>query len=205
MRQPRGRGPAGGWPIESFYDVDPKTGCWVWNGARKVAGYGSIRRDGRAWIAHRLLWTIHRGPIPEGMQVNHHCDNPPCVNPGHLFLGTQSDNMVDACRKRRVNAPGIAKGQPARNALKTACKRGHPFTAENTLISVRDGRGKRNCRTCMAESKRRSLARNPPRQRDPEKLRESSRRYYLANRERILARQREWKQKARSTTGRYDA
>ena len=82
--------------------------CWVWIGARASYGYGSLRsggHKGRLEKAHRISWEIHFGPIPDGLLVLHHCDNPPCVRPDHLFLGTQSDNMYDAVRKGRHVRP----------------------------------------------------------------------------------------------------
>jgi len=80
-------------------------GCWTWTGHRNEDGYGSITSGGRGGKhegAHRFSWRLHNGEIPDGMSVLHHCDNPPCVNPKHLFLGTQRDNMQDCARKSRV-------------------------------------------------------------------------------------------------------
>jgi hypothetical protein len=58
---------------------------------------------GSVWKAHRVAWTLANGPIPAGMHVLHTCDNPPCCNPGHLWLGTQADNMADMARKGRTS------------------------------------------------------------------------------------------------------
>lgn len=83
-------------------------GCWEWSGSRTAAGYGVIGeggREGRHIYAHRLSYEIHNGPIPAGLHVLHACDNPRCVNPTHLSVGTQRDNMADMIRKGR-NAVG---------------------------------------------------------------------------------------------------
>ena len=77
--------------------------CWLWMGSRNKDGYGHIgvSRTRRSALAHRVSWEIHFGPIPVGQQVLHTCDNPPCVYPGHLFLGTQLDNIADMKSKGR--------------------------------------------------------------------------------------------------------
>jgi hypothetical protein len=77
-------------------------GCWEWKGRRYASGYGVVAiAPGYREATHRVSWRAHFGLIPEGMSVCHHCDNPPCVRPDHLFLGTALDNMRDAQRKGR--------------------------------------------------------------------------------------------------------
>lgn len=78
--------------------------CWEWQGYRTVAGYGHIsfgRSNRNQMRSHRVSWQIHYGSIPNGLWVLHKCDNPPCCNPNHLFLGTPKDNFDDMCQKGR--------------------------------------------------------------------------------------------------------
>jgi hypothetical protein len=79
--------------------------CIEWDGARMATGYGVITLRGadgvRSYVVHRLVWQIFHGPIPEGLFVCHHCDNPPCIRVDHLFLGTHADNMADMVAKGR--------------------------------------------------------------------------------------------------------
>lgn len=77
-----------------------KNGCWVWTASRFKNGYGQCRYQDQS-KAHRVSWLIHRGVIPKGVCVLHRCDNRPCVNPQHLFLGSQKDNMRDMILKGR--------------------------------------------------------------------------------------------------------
>lgn len=86
-------------PIPSHApDLGP---CWTWTGATRNGGYGSIKIRGRRHCTHRVAWTMERGAIPGDMNVLHKCDNPPCVNPEHLFLGTDADNVHDMVAKGR--------------------------------------------------------------------------------------------------------
>lgn len=79
------------------------SGCWLWTGAHNEEGYGTFALDGyKVLRAHRVSWILHRGPIPNGLCVCHHCDTPACVNPGHLFLGTKRDNARDRDAKGRA-------------------------------------------------------------------------------------------------------
>jgi hypothetical protein len=88
--------------LQLFLEKVEKTRtCWLWNAYRNHDGYGRARHNGKQTGAHRVSWQLHNGPIPEGLHVCHHCDNPPCVNPAHLFLGTHRDNCVDRMLKGR--------------------------------------------------------------------------------------------------------
>lgn len=86
--------------------------CWEWNGYRHSFGYGMISRVGQHTMltAHRVSWELTNGPIQDGKQVLHKCDNPPCCNPAHLFLGTHLDNMADAVAKGRLSFP-VMRGE----------------------------------------------------------------------------------------------
>jgi hypothetical protein len=88
-------------------DVGREDDCWVWKARRDACGYGQILFQRRGLRAHRLSWELKNGAIPRGMLVCHRCDNPPCVNPAHLFLGTHTDNMRDMRRKGRGRTPAL--------------------------------------------------------------------------------------------------
>jgi hypothetical protein len=91
-------------PFQNFWSHVEKTAdCWLWNGVRMHFGHGRMycgKVEGHI-LAHRVSWRIHNGPIPDGLNVLHRCDNPPCVNPEHLFLGTHQDNIKDRDQKGR--------------------------------------------------------------------------------------------------------
>lgn len=92
--------------IEVFWSkVDKTDNCWLWIGKKNNYGYGRFvlrHRPTIAIFAHRLSWMIDRGEIDTGKLICHKCDTPNCVNPSHLFIGTQSDNLLDASKKRRL-------------------------------------------------------------------------------------------------------
>lgn len=94
--------------------------CWLWRGYRNKKGYGRFREThaGLQVMAHRFIYERYVGPIPEGISVLHRCDNPPCCNQGHLFLGTSSDNNADRHAKGRSRGP---KGERAPSAKLQAC------------------------------------------------------------------------------------
>lgn len=85
--------------------------CWIWTGAKNKNGYGCVSTGkGTSTTAHKASYQVHVGPVAEGLDVCHKCDNPSCINPKHLFLGTRKENMQDSKRKGRQN-PARAKGE----------------------------------------------------------------------------------------------
>jgi hypothetical protein len=84
-------------------------GCWIWNGSRERAGYGWIFVREKKMAAHRLAYELFVGAIPVGLFVCHRCDNPPCVRPDHLFVGTREDNFRDMRQKGRARPRGSKK------------------------------------------------------------------------------------------------
>lgn len=114
-------------------------GCWIWTGSKDDAGYALIRLKKRAVIASRLSYFLANGNLDETLHVCHTCDNPPCVNPAHLFLGTLTDNVRDCTSK------GRHAGQK-----KTHCPKGHEYTPEN-ILHRKDRPGVRSCRACRLE------------------------------------------------------
>lgn len=130
--------------------MDEATGCWNWVGSRHPGGYGRFGLDGRVVYAHRFAVEAFRGPIPDGMQVDHFvCSNPPCCNPAHLRVVTPRENVL------RSNAP------TAMNAAKTHCLRGHDFAGPRGFWVPRGGG--RECREChrLRERERRARRDRP--------------------------------------------
>ena len=90
-------------PVSRFFSYVNKTGsCWLWTGCRRAYRYGSFHLADKLISAHRYSWLIHRGEIPHKLHVLHTCDNPICVNPEHLWVGTHQDNMKDKSNKGRT-------------------------------------------------------------------------------------------------------
>jgi hypothetical protein len=113
--------------------------CWVRTGTALPKGYTKIWWNGSMKLAHRVSWMIHFGPIPESMMVLHTCDNPPCVRPDHLFLGTNQTNMTDMISKGRHHY-----------SVRTHCKNGHEFAVHGQLRRYHGKRGSGWRRVCMA-------------------------------------------------------
>lgn len=119
------------------------TECIIWTGLTNNRGYGVIKKTGRTLLAHRVVYEECFGIIPTGMVVMHSCDVRPCVNPLHLSLGTQAQNLRDMVEKNRHNP---------HQSLKTACPQGHEYTEENTYRPP--GRNERQCRSCARDRAR---------------------------------------------------
>lgn len=128
--------------------------CHPWVGARLRDGYGSFGADGASIQAHRWILGYVRGkPLEKDELALHHCDNPPCVNPRHLYVGDQFQNMKDMSDRGRQNNWLVKV-----NEAKTHCPHGHEYTLENTYR--RPDRGGRDCRTCKRAAHRRWVARH---------------------------------------------
>ena len=129
-------------------------GCLEWTRGTNKAGYGLVTNPDGTALAHRVVWILANGPIPNGLNVLHHCDNPPCCQTeptegypeGHLFVGTRADNNADRDSKGRCRA-GIV------NAAKTHCPADHEFTEDNTYVH----QGGRHCRICRRDANTRSV------------------------------------------------
>lgn len=122
--------------IEHRISPEPISGCWLWMGRVNQFGYGTIGIK----LTHRVVWEHEHGPIPNGLYVCHKCDVPLCVNPAHLFLGTQLDNMVDM----------RCKGRSPKHR-KTHCPNGHPYNDVNSAYTPDDWR---YCKVCKRLQRR---------------------------------------------------
>lgn len=164
--------------------------CWEWQASRHKKGYGQFGfyprpAKSRTIRAHRACWLLVHGAIPDGVSVLHHCDNPACVNPAHLYLGSNDDNVRDR----------VARGR-TRTGRRTSCPKGHAYTPENTLVRRS---GLRLCRTCKNAASRRHYQRHSKRrcetarawrQRNRDKVNGYSRAHYHANPEQARERNR---------------
>jgi hypothetical protein len=123
-------------------------GCWLWRGFIKPSGYGHARfnlpgQPIEKRRVHRIAWTLLRGPIPDGMTLDHLCRVRHCVNPEHLEVVTQAENCL------RGNS------SPAINARKTHCVRGHRLAGQNLIVALENGRKHRRCLACVSRNKQR--------------------------------------------------
>jgi hypothetical protein len=92
--------------MKTFWNkVNKTSGCWLWTAGKHEKGYGTFWVSKKCWKAHRYAWHLKHGKIPSGLCVLHKCDNPPCVNPDHLFLGTVLENNIDMFKKGRNSKP----------------------------------------------------------------------------------------------------
>ena len=119
-------------------DVSHPLGCWEWIAYVNPKGYGDFNVSGRPVHAHRVAYELLRGPIPDGLHLDHLCRNTSCVNPDHLEAVTPADNALRGF------------GVLAKHARKTTCARGHVFTAENTSLTKLG----RRCRTCHRQNEK---------------------------------------------------
>lgn len=143
----RNKWPAGTWRGKTVYDrfwenvLFGPEGCWIWGGYRNDVGYGQLRHCGRTYYAHRFSYELHKGEIPNGLDLDHLCRVRCCVNPDHLEAVTRKENL-----RRGLHISGQAK--------KTHCTRGHEYSGAN--LYRRPGGG-RDCKACMrmrAENRR---------------------------------------------------
>lgn len=133
----------------SFWsNVDRKgdSECWPWKNVPRSDGYGTYGTN-PARAAHRVAYELAKGPIPDGLVIDHLCRNRICVNPDHLEPVTQRTNVL----RSPLTMPYV-------NRAKTHCPEGHPYSPENTYLRRRGGGVKRECRTCRAENQRRRRA-----------------------------------------------
>jgi hypothetical protein len=118
----------------SFWSLVEKTdACWLWSGAKEPRGYGYVYQHGKKRRAHRITYELFKGPIPDGLDIDHLCRNTSCVNPEHLEAVSHRVNVLRG------------QGPTAENAKKLTCIRGHPLTQRRTIPNAR------RCNACRRQ------------------------------------------------------
>jgi hypothetical protein len=123
--------------FENLVEKIPEAGCWIWKKGITGSGYGALWYREETVSAHRFSYIMYKGPIPRGLHVLHRCDVKLCVNPDHLYTGTEGDNMRDASNRGRLEGNGRIR--------QTHCKRGHEYTEQTSYLS----NGKHCCKICI--------------------------------------------------------
>lgn len=124
--------------IAARVEPEPMSGCWLWTGELH-RGYGTLELNKRRWRAHRLVYELLVGPVPEGLELDHLCRNKACVSPWHLEAVTHWENCERAKEARNAGIRAVA-------ATITHCPQGHEYTEATTYI--RPSNGWRSCKTC---------------------------------------------------------
>jgi hypothetical protein len=122
--------------------TEKESGCWIWTGSISPTGYGRITNNGNQHQAHRISYKIFNGEFDQSLFVCHKCDVRNCVNPNHLFLGTNQDNMIDMVKKGRNKNP---------RSQWTHCINGHPLSGDNLKVKTD---GSRRCLKCLRKFER---------------------------------------------------